>query len=136
MLPWKRPAVVRFLKYTAVAGSTFIFDLFLIWIMTEFIGLPYYVSTWIGFVICVSINYFVSRRFVFKGTTRRIHHGYLFFIVVALGGASLVSGAVAFLVTTFSLHYLVARTLVACVVGFGNYLFNLYVNFKVVGQHL
>lgn len=103
--------------------------------MTEFFGVPYQVSTALGFIIAVSLNYLLARKYVFKGTERRLHHGYLYFIVFALGGALLITASVAFLVSILSLHYLVARVLVACVVGMGNYLFNLHVNFKVVGHH-
>lgn len=129
------PSYKRFLKYATVGGSTFAFDLALLWVMTEVFLVPYLVSTALAFMIAVSINYFVSRRFVFKGTNRRIHHGYVYFILIACGGALAVTGAVALLVTTLAMHYLVARVLVACFVGMGNYLFNLHFNFKVVGHH-
>lgn len=130
-----KPSYTRFLKYATVGGSTFAFDLVLLWIMTEVFLVPYLVSTALAFMIAVSINYFISRKYVFKGTNRKIHHGYVYFILVAVGGALAVTGAVALLVTTFAMHYLVARVLVACVVGIGNYLFNLHFNFKVVGHH-
>lgn len=129
------PAARRFLSYVAVGGSTFAFDLLLLWILTERFLVPYPVSTAVGFLVAVSINYFVSRRYVFKGSARRVHHGYLYFILVAGGGAFLVTGAVAGLVMYFSMHYLAARVLVACAVGIGNYLFNLHLNFKVAGHH-
>lgn len=128
-------AVHRFLKYAAVGVSTFVFDLLLIWLMTEFAGVPYWISTWLGFAVAVSCNYFISRRYVFCGTSRELYKGYALFIAFALGGATLISASVAFLVTTFALHYLIARIIVAAVVGMGNYLFNLHVNFKVAGRH-
>lgn len=127
------PALTRLFKYALVGGSTFAFDLVILYAMTEFVGIPYYVSTPLAFIIAVSINYFVSRQFVFKGTTRHVHHGYFYFLGVAIIGGLLISGAVTLLVATFALHYLIARTLVACVVGIGNYLFNLHINFKVAG---
>jgi len=129
------PAVKRFLKYATVGGSTFAFDLALLWVMTEVFLIPYLLSTALAFLLAVSINYFVSRRYVFKGTNRRMNHGYIYFIIIACGGALAVTGAVALLVTTLALHYLIARVLVACFVGIGNYLFNLHFNFKVVGHH-
>lgn len=129
------PAFKRFLRYAGVGGSTFAFDLTLLWLVTEFLTIPYQVSTAGAFLVAISINYFVSRRYVFKGTSRRVHHGYLYFILVAFGGAAVVTGAVAFLVSFLGLHYLVARTIVACFVGIGNYLFNLHLNFRVAGHH-
>lgn len=131
-----RRSFYRFLKYALVGGSTFAFDLMLIWIAVEFFGVPYYLATAVAFPIAVSINYLVSRRFVFRGTARRIHHGYAYFLLVAIGGSLFVTSAVAFLVSVFALHYLFARTLVACMVGMANYLFNLHLNFKVAGHHV
>jgi len=127
--------IVRFLRYSLVGGSTFAFDLLILWIMTGFMGVPYFVSTPLAFVIAVSINYFVSRRFVFKGTERKVHHGYVYFISLAGGTAVLITAMVALLIEAFALHYLIARVLVACVVGTANYLFNLHFNFKVAGRH-
>ncbi len=135
MRPIERRAFIRFMKYAAVGGSTFAFDLLLIWVLTEFVSVPYYVSTALGFLVAVSINYFLSRKFVFRGTNRKVHHGYLYFIAIACGGAAIVTGSVAFLVTALAFHYLVARILVACIVGVVNYLFNLHLNFKVAGHH-
>lgn len=123
------------MKYAAVGGSTFAFDLVLLWVVTELFGVPYQISTAGAFLVAVSLNYALSRKFVFKGTTRRVHHGYLYFILIACGGAAVVTGAVAFLVSLFGMHYLIARIIVACFVGIGNYLFNLHFNFKVAGHH-
>jgi len=129
-----RNGVARFFKYAGVGGSTFAFDLLILWLMTEFMGIPYYISTPLAFMIAVSLNYFASRLLVFKGTERLVHHGYVYFITVAIGGAFLITVSVAFLIETLLLHYLVARVLVACAVGILNYLFNLHINFRVVGQ--
>lgn len=131
----KSRAFRRFLKYTMVGGSTFAFDLLLIWLMTELFLVPYQVSTALGFLIAVSLNYLIARTYVFQGTARRLHHGYLYFLLIAALGAVLIALAVAGLVTYLALHYLVARVLVACVVGILNYLFNLHLNFRVAGHH-
>lgn len=127
--------VKRFAKYTAIGGTTFLFDLLLIWTMVEAFDLSYPLATALGFIVAVTLNYFISRRFVFRGTAREIHHGYFYFIGLACLGAFVVTGAVSLLVTFFALHYLMARVLVACVMGSANYLLNLHFNFKVVGLH-
>lgn len=131
----QKPAAFRFLRYTLVGGSTFAFDLLLLYVVTEFLGVPYYIATPGAFLIAVSINYLVSRKFVFKGTTRGHTVGYSAFILVALMGAGVTTLGVTLLVTYAGLYFLVARVLTACVVGMGNYLFNLFYNFKVVGLH-
>lgn len=129
------PGVRRFLRYAAVGVSTLTFDLVLIALLTQVFGVPYYLSTPLGFLIAVSINYFLSRRLVFTGTERPLHHGYAYFIAIALVGATAITGAVYLLVTYAGLYYLIARVLVAGVVGIANYLTNLHFNFRVAGRH-
>lgn len=135
-MQWLRaPGTLRFFRYAVVGVSTLLFDLVLLWCLTELLGIPYYVSTPFAFLVAVSINYLLSRAHVFHGTERHIHHGYAYFIGIALLGAFVTTSGVAFLVSFFGLNYLLARVLVAGVVGIGNYLLNLYFNFKVVGHH-
>ncbi|MDB5236913.1 MAG: GtrA family protein [Parcubacteria group bacterium] len=130
-----RNAVIRFLRYAAVGGGTLLFDLCLLYSATSIFGVPYFLSTPGAFLIAVSINYFISRRYVFKGSERLIHHGYAYFILVALAGAAVTTLSVAALVSALHLYYLLARILVAGIIGIGNYLFNLHLNFKVAGKH-
>lgn len=125
----------RFFRYTSVGAATFLFDLLLLYIAVSVFGISYVIATPCAFLVAVSINYFVSRRFVFRGTTRSLHTGYLHFTIVAFAGAALTTFIVAELVSWLSLHYLLSRILAACVIGIGNYLFNLHLNFKVVGYH-
>lgn len=128
-------SIKRFFSYTLVGGSTFAFDLVLLYMLTEFCDIPYTVSTPLAFLIAVSINYVLSRKFVFHQTKRSHPRGYLYFISVAGVGALCITGAVYLLVTYAGLSYLIARILVACLVGVMNYLFNLYINFSVAGNH-
>ncbi|MGE5541323.1 MAG: GtrA family protein [Bacillota bacterium] len=130
-----RPALLRFLRYAAVGVSTLAFDLLLLAALTQLLHVPYYISTPLAFLVAVSINYALSRSFVFRGTDRPVHHGYAYFIAIAFGGAFAITVAVAALVTYAHLYYLVARILVAGVVGIVNYLVNLHWNFKVAGKH-
>jgi putative flippase GtrA len=129
-------AFVRFARYTTIGVSTLTFDLLLLAGLTEILSVPYTIATPVAFLIAVSINYLLSRHFVFRGTERPMAHGYLYFVLIALAGAGAITGAVYLLVTYAGLYYLVARVLVAGFVGMGNYLSNLHFNFKVVGKHL
>lgn len=128
------PALRRFARYALVGGSTLAFDLALLAAITEFTPIPLAVSTPGAFLVAVSLNYLISRRFVFRGTRRRLRRGYVYFIGIALAGAA----ATTLLTTGFAalgLYYLAARLMAACCVGAGNYLANLYWNFRVAGHH-
>ncbi len=129
------PPIRRFLRYAVVGASTLTFDLVLLYAVTEFAGVPYYIATPLAFALAASVNYLISRKHVFHGTERAIHHGYLYFILLAILGATLTTLGVAFMVHYLGLYYMLARVLVAGVVGMGNYLLNLHFNFKVAGHH-
>jgi len=107
----------------------------MLYVAVSLIHIPYYIATPCTFLIAVSCNYALSRRFVFKGTGRSWHGGYMYFGVVAVSGAIVTTALVSILVSFFGLYYLFARVIVAGIIGMGNYLFNLYLNFKVVGKH-
>ncbi len=129
------PALIRFTKYGIVGSATFALDLCLLYILVDWFGLSYVLAAAVSFLFAVSINYVISRRFVFKQTLREVGEGYVHFILIALTGLLIVTGGMYLLVETFSVGYLMARLLVAVVTGFWNYLMNLYVNFKVAGKH-
>jgi putative flippase GtrA len=128
-------SLVRFLKYASVGTSTFLFDLFLLYLLIDYIKIHYALATPLAFGVAVSINYFISRRFVFKGTLRSAPAGYGIFMVIALTGMATVTGLMVVFIEVFHLRYLPARIMIAGIVGLWNYFMNLYVNFKVAGQH-
>lgn len=129
-------ALYRFARYYLVGGSTFLIDLVILYALTIFFNVPYQLAVGIGFAIGVSINYAVSRLWVFTGTERRLHHGYAYFLGAGLLSLAAVLTLVGILVERFGISLIVARILVSGVVGIGNYLFNLYLNFKVAGKHV
>ncbi len=128
-------AIVRFVKYSSVGVATFLFDLVLLYLLTDFLHVQYVISAGIAFTIAVSINYLLSRRFVFHGTLRSVHAGYAIFLLIAGTGLVVVMGMMYVLVDIAGINYLISRVLIAGIVGVWNYLMNLYVNFRVAGSH-
>jgi len=127
--------VSRFLKYASIGFSTFVFDLFLLYFCTDVLLINYLVSTGLAFIIAVSINYYLSRKYVFSKTTRGVHEGYYIFLGIAGFGLLLVIVLMAIFVEKMYLNYMLARIIVAGIVGMYNYLVNLFLNFKVAGNH-
>lgn len=126
--------VVRFLRYVTVGVSTFLLDLAMLYTATSIIGIPYYIATPCTFFIAASINYTISRQFVFKGTKRPILRGYEYFILIALCGALVTTFGVTMFVTYLGIYYIYARIVMSGIVGTGNYLLNLFLNFRVAGR--
>lgn len=123
-------------RYALVGVSTFGVDLSLLWILIDVLALQYLVATAVAFLIAVSLNYFVSRAWVFRHTERALGRGYVYFLQFALIGALVTTLLMWLLTSQTELHYALARILIAGVVGVGNYVANLYFNFKVAGREL
>jgi putative flippase GtrA len=129
------PALHRLLRYGMVGGGTFALDLALMFLLRAAFGMEASRAAALSFLAAVSVNYLVSRHLVFAGTARKLAHGYGLFIGGALLGATLTGLGVALLTTLTAWPLLVIRFAVSMPIGLLNYLFNLYVNFKVAGQH-
>jgi putative flippase GtrA len=126
----------RFFRYTAVGGLTFLFDLSLLWIQIEKFHVYYLHAAVSSFLVAVSVNFFLSRRWVFKGSARRLSAGYLYFLKTAVAGALMTGLFMWILSTTTQGHYLLLRIIIAAIIGTGNYMIHLYLNFRVAGQEL
>ena len=128
-------SLVRFLKYVIVGVSTFIFDLILLYIFIDIFLWNYVIATGVAFVVAISVNYFFSRRYVFKGTLRSFYAGYVVFMVIASMGIGVAMLGMALMVGIFHFRILDSRIIIAGVVGIWNYLMNLYVNLKVMDEY-
>tara|TARA_B100001179_G_C18522914_1_gene373618 strand:- start:126 stop:518 length:393 start_codon:yes stop_codon:yes gene_type:complete len=126
----RTPIVKRFFGYTFIGVCTFIFDLLLVYLGTQ-IGLTEYFSVVFGFLIAVSLNFYLSYRFVFRGTEQTVTAGYLFFMGIAVLGFLIIGPATVFLKEAFSLNLYFARTIVGGIVGTGNFVLNNFLNFKM-----
>ncbi|MCA9365977.1 GtrA family protein [Candidatus Kaiserbacteria bacterium] len=127
--------IERFIKYTFVGTATFALDLLLLVFLTDYFKVPYLPAAGVSFLIAVSLNYVLSRRYVFRGSLRSTGSGYLNFLSIAVLGLLIVLAGMYVLVSLLGLPLLPSRLIVAAVTGFWNYLLNLFVNFKVAGKH-
>jgi putative flippase GtrA len=128
-------ALFRFLKYSVIGFTTFLLDLLLLYFFTEILQINYLVSTALAFIIAVSINYHYSRKFVFSKTKRGVGQGYYIFLTIAGLGLLLVVLLMALFVEVLNFNYVLARIIIAGMVGIYNYLINLFFNFKVAGHY-
>ncbi|MFH0996472.1 MAG: GtrA family protein [Pseudomonadota bacterium] len=126
----------RFFRYTAVGCLTFLFDLLLLWIQIEKFHVYYLYAAVSSFLIAVSVNYILSRRWVFKGSARRLAAGYLYFFKTAVAGALTTGFLMWMFCHSTNESYLPIRVIIAGIIGMGNYLIHLFLNFRVAGHEL
>jgi putative flippase GtrA len=127
-----KKGVIRFSKSTGIGIGTFSLDLLLLSAFIDVLHIHYLISAGVAFVMAMSLNYVISRRYVFPESTRSVYIGYALFLLIGGTGLFLVTALMYIYVDVLHLHYLMSRILTAGVVGWWNYLMNLYVNFKVV----
>ena len=98
--------VVRFILWGLI--PTFI-DVFLLVILNEILGIKVLVSSAVSFLISVTVSYFISMRFVFRGGHMKRSKEYTLFVTLSFVGL-LINQFIMWLGTSvFSLHYLIAK---------------------------
>ncbi len=110
----------EFLSFCIVGAITFLFDYGLLYLLTEYIGLSYLLSSALAFSVAVVINYILCQRFVFAGAKNGVKQLTLFAItsVIGLGINQLCMWA---FVECVSMHYMLAKIFATGIVTVWNY---------------
>ena len=124
--------VYRGFKYSLASGSTFLLDLAIVFTLILLFNVHYIAAVVVGFVIGLSVNYFISYHLVFTGTTQVHRFGYPYFLTIGIITIIVVLAIVYLLVNFFNVDVFVARILAALIGGTINFLANTFFNFKVI----
>jgi len=134
---WERwRGLVRLLKYAGVGIPTFVLDLGILYVLTDILHIHYVVSASAAFIIAFSLNYHLSRKYVFSETLRSMRAGYAIFLCVGGSGLFLIAGLMYLCVDIAGMDYMVSRILIASLIGLWNYYINLYVTFRVAESQM
>ncbi len=127
----KVPAQVkRFAKYTAVGTTSFSFDLILLYLMTEFLGVHYLFSATFAFILANTLNYALNRYWGFRQTKQKVIKGYVYLMIINTLSLVLIITFMAMLVEIFLFNYLIARILVGILIGLLNFTLNSKITFQ------
>ena len=127
----RKNVYTRFVSFFFVGLATLAGELLLTGILLYFFSLPTLTAIGTGFFISLAISYFIFRKYTFRGTTRGISSGFIYFSIIAASGLLISIFGSNFLITQFELAPLLARFLMAAPTGLCNFLINLVYNFKV-----
>jgi putative flippase GtrA len=98
-----------------------------------YLGVPTMIAIGFSFLLSLSLSYGYVRTYSFFGTTQDYHRGYVYFIIIALGGLGITLVGTSYLVKTFGLHPSLARFCMSAVSGAFNFSINGLYNFRVFG---
>lgn len=132
----RKQEISRFVQYSALGAGTLLIDMALLFVLAGTLGMNYLWAAALAFLVAVSINYLLSRRFVFKGSSRKQTTGYMYFLMIAAFGMLLVTLGMYVLVEKWGMYYMISRVLISCVTGIWNYSMNLFFNFRVAGFYV
>lgn len=128
---YQKSEIKRFLKYFLIGFLTFVFDLALLFLMVESIGLSEGVSASLAFYVAVSINYYYAKKHAFSETKEDSKKTYIKFIILATFIGLAIGGFMEYLVNIKGYNYLWCRIGIGAIAGIFGYLINLFFNFKV-----
>lgn len=110
----------EFLKFALVGIVTFFIDYSTLFILTEYSGLNYLMSSAISFSISVLINYVLCLLFVFDGA-RNGWKQIALFVLSSIIGLCINQICMWLLVAKLAIYYMVAKILATIAVMFWNY---------------
>ena len=127
-----RNVATMFARNTVIGTAVFAVDLFLLWALVQFEGMPKLPAATIGFLVATSLHYAVGRSWVFKGSSRRLVSGYVYFLMSGAVGLAITLLMYAAFIRWTQIDYLVARVIVSLFAGFATFLLNAIFNFRRV----
>jgi putative flippase GtrA len=112
----------QFARYVAVGGAAFAADFGTLYALTEFARLHYLVSAAIGFLLGLTLNYVLSRVWVFdRRTLDSVAAEFAVFALIGIVGLGMNEAIVWFVRERIHFHYLVAKTISAAIVLLWNF---------------
>ena len=124
----------RLSKYFATSVIALSLDLFLLYTLTEFIGIFYLLAAGISFSVAHSMNYIMQKTWGFKGTKSSIMKSYIYFFCFGVFGIFMTIFLLAIFVEKFEINYILGRIIVAFITGGFSFIFNYMITFGMAHE--
>lgn len=112
---------VQLFRFGVVGGLAFLIDSGVLFLLTEYLGVYYLISSVISFVVSLIFNYILSIFWVFDVKRKQTIKEIVIFVVLSVIGL-LVNQAVMYLgVDIFSIHYMLCKIISTLIVMIYNF---------------
>lgn len=113
-------------KYYAVGASGVLVNLGLLFYLTEYVGLWYFLSYTLAISASITSNFILNKLWTFRGSinSQRTLVMYGKFVSVSILGMAIQLGSVYLLVETLSVYYMLAALISICIAGAVNFMIN------------
>lgn len=114
---------IQLMRYFFVGGTAFVVDFAFLAIFTEWCHLSYILSACLSFIAGLSVNYFLSIRWVFMRTDDAdALFDFILFAVIGVLGLGLNTLIMWFSTEILGVHYLISKLASTAIVFFWNFL--------------
>jgi len=110
------------IRFCFVGGVSFLMDYFLLYALTEFVGIYYLYSSAISFSVTVVFNYWLCVIYVFKGAKKQSPRQAAIFFGTGVVGLLLNQFCMWLFVAIVGLHYMLAKIFATAIVTIWNYI--------------
>ena len=113
-------------KYYAVGASGVLVNLGLLFYLTEYVGLWYFLSYTLAISASITSNFILNKFWTFRDSiiSQRTIVMYVKFVSVSLMGMGIQLGSVFLLVESLSVYYMLAALVSICIAGAINFMIN------------
>lgn len=112
----------QILKFGVVGGLAFVIDYTLLYILTEFLGIHYLISSVISFTVSVIFNYIMSIKWVFDVNREQGVKEFVVFVVLSIIGLGINSLIMYLMVDIMSIYYMISKLVSTAVVMVYNFI--------------
>ena len=120
----------QFIIYGFVALIPTAVDFFLLYFLTEILGIFYMVSLVAAFILSSVVSYISHKKITFRNESQKYIAQFSNLFVISLGGLAINMGVVFGLVEFFGLWYIFAKVVAAMITYFWSFTVNRQVTFK------
>lgn len=113
----------QMIRFSIVGGLSTGVDFLLLTLLTEFMGIPYYISNIFSFFISLFVNYFLSMRYVFtkRNNYSQIKKFISFFALSVVG--LIINQVILVLLTQFGdMYYIYSKVIATVIVMIWNFI--------------
>lgn len=113
-------------KYYAVGATGILVNLGLLYYLTEYVGLWYFLSYALAISVSITSNFILNKFWTFRGSvdSQKTIVMYVKFVSVSLVGMAIQLGSVYVLVESLTVYYMLAALISICIAGAINFIIN------------
>ena len=101
--------IKQILKFGVVGGIAFVIDYALLYVLTEFVGIHYLISSIISFSASVIFNYIFSIKWVFDVKKKQGTKEFIIFVILSVIGLGINSFIMYLMVDTCKIYYMISK---------------------------